>query len=235
MIRAKDNPFAVHRRQALGYITQTMSLQAMLDELRRLDYTAAVVGPHGSGKTTLLEHLEKQLRGKGLYTEVLFANCDVKVPWKTIRTCIESMPPGSVLFFDGAGHLNRLRFMQLRRLARKKQIGLVITSHREGLLPMLTCCEPTLDLFTGIVSRLLAEQDSIERDRLAALFEMHRCNIRECLWELYDEYAAMEYAVVRHPADDGRSNRPVGGTHTACRPRHARRRVPPAGQNPYPP
>jgi hypothetical protein len=234
MIRAKDNPFAVHRRQALGYITQTMSLQAMLDELRRLDHTAAVVGPHGSGKTTLLGHLEKQLRGKGFNTEMLFANCDVKVPWKTIRTCFESMPPGSVLFFDGAGHLNRLRFMRLRRLARKQQIGLVITSHREGLLPTLIRCEPTLELFTEIIDRLLSDQNRIERDRLAALFESHRHNIRECLWELYDEYAAMEYAAVRRPTGDGRSNRPVGVTHTACRPRHDRRRVPPAGQNPCP-
>ena len=99
------------------------------------------------------------------------------------------MPPKSILFFDGANHLPFLRFRHLRFLTHKRRIGLVITSHREGLLPTLVYCRPHLELLTELTERLLPEPQAVRQSHLAALFESHRGNIRECLWQLYDEYA----------------------------------------------
>lgn len=190
MIRAKDNPFAAHRFEALGYLEQDLSWEAMLERLRRLDHTAAIVGPHGSGKTTLLRNLARRLHQNGYDTRQLFTSCDIKLPWKTIRDCVVSMPSGGILCFDGGNHLARLRFWQLRRLARAKSIGLIITSHCQGRLDTLIHCQPTPALLTTIVGRLVPGPDTIEPDYLDDLFAAHQGNIRDCLWQLYDDYSA---------------------------------------------
>lgn len=189
MIAAKNNPFGVQRIQAIGYLPQEVSWQQVKTRLKQLDDTAAIVGPHGSGKTTLLRHLEKQLSRSGIQTKKLFINLDTQLPWQTIKNCVHSMPRKSILFFDGANHLPFLRFRHLRFLTHKRRIGLVITSHREGLLPTLVYCRPHLELLTELTERLLPEPQAVRQSHLAALFESHRGNIRECLWQLYDEYA----------------------------------------------
>ena len=189
MIAAKNNPFGAKRIRAIGYLPQELSWQQVKTQLKQLDYTAAIVGPHGSGKSTLLRDIEKQLSQSGIQTKKLFINLDTKLPWKTIKECVYSMPSKSVLFFDGANHLPFLRFRQLRFITQKQHIGLVITSHREGLLPTLIYCRPHFKLLTELTKRLLPEPQTIQESHLAALFESHSGNIRECLWQLYDEYA----------------------------------------------
>ena len=76
-----------------------------------------------------------------------------------------------------------------RRVPPSRDVGLVITSHREGLLPTLTYCRPRLELLTELTERLLGKNEAIEPLHLAALFESHNGNICDCLWQLYDEYA----------------------------------------------
>jgi hypothetical protein len=189
MIAAKNNPFGAQRIQAIGYLPQDLPWQQVKTRLKQFDYTGAIVGPHGSGKTTLLRHLEKQLSQSGIQTKKLFINLDTKLPWQTINNCIHSIPPKGVLFVDGANHLPFLRFRQLRFITQKRHIGLVITSHHEGLLPTLVHCRPHLELLTELTKRLLPKDQTIRLSHLEALFESHRGNIRECLWQLYDEYA----------------------------------------------
>ena len=193
MIVAKNNPFTANRIRSIGYIPQGLPLEQIESRLKQLDHTAAIVGPHGSGKTTLLQHLEKQLNQSGIQTKMLFINLDIKLPWRKIKNCIDSIPPKGVLFFDGANHLPFLRFKQLRHFTRKRNIGLVITSHRQGLLPTLTLCRPRLEFLTELTERLLGKHDTIEPSHLANLFDTYRGNIRDCLWQLYDEYAEGKY------------------------------------------
>ena len=188
MIAAKNNPFGAKRIRAIGYLPQELSFQQLKTRLKQLDYTAAIVGPHGSGKTTLLRNMDKQLSLSDVQTKNLFINLYTKLPWQTIKECVHSMPPKSILFFDGANHFSFLRFRQLRFMTHKRHIGLVITSHREGLLPTLIYCRPHLELLAELTKRLLPEQQTIQESQLAALFESHSGNIRECLWQLYDEY-----------------------------------------------
>ena len=186
MIRAKDNPFRVSKIEALGYIPQTMPLEQIQQRLKQLNNTAEIVGPHGSGKTTLLRELEKHIGRGGVETQKLFMNLDTPLRWRMVRECIDSMNPGSILFFDGACHLSSLRFWQLRQKARKNNVGLVITSHEEGLLDTLAVCRPSVNLLTDITGRLLGEAAVPDPDDLSELYDMHSGNIRECLRDLYD-------------------------------------------------
>ena len=189
MILAKDNPFAVHQLEKLGFIAHNTPWAEICCRLEKLDYTAAIVGPHGSGKTTLLVQLERHVRGDGIGTAKLFLNLDTKLRWQTIRNCVDSIGPGGVLFFDGACHLPMLRFRQLQHLTRRRNIGLVITAHREGLLPTLVMHCPDTALLIQIVKSLLGDNEIFSEAYLADLFRLHGGNIRDCLWQLYDEYA----------------------------------------------
>ena len=157
-----------------------------------MKYTAAIIGPHGGGKTTLLEHLEIYLRQQKMQTAKLFLNLDTKLPWREIISCVQSVPTGGVLFFDGACHLSLLRFWQLKHTVRKQNIGLVITAHSEGLLPTLTHCRSNPELLKAIVSGLLNETPPYSDDDLAELFDKNNGNLRNCLWHLYDEYVGNE-------------------------------------------
>lgn len=197
MISARHNPFAANRIQATDYIWQNLSYQQIETRLKELDYTASIVGPHGSGKTALLRHLEERLSQNRISTKMLFISLDVKVPWPAIKEAIYSIPPRGVLFFDGANHLPFLRFRQLRWTIRKQHIGLIITSHSEGLLPTLTQCQPQLTLLTELVERLLPNDETIAPLYLESLFKKHSGNLRDCLWKLYDEYA--ERNLCLHP------------------------------------
>lgn len=190
MIRAKDNPFAVDRWQSVGFIPQSETIDQLADRFRQLDHIAAIVGPHGAGKTTLLEHLEAYLRDRGAPTAKLFLNLGTKLPWPQITTCIRTIPSNGVLFFDGASHLPRWRFWQLKRAVARQHIGLVITSHTEGRLPTLTHCRPNPNLLKTIVCHLLDGDQIFEESYLEEIFDQHNGNIRNCLWHLYDDYAA---------------------------------------------
>mgnify|MGYP000215223001 CR=1 FL=1 len=192
MMRAKDNPFRSQRLNAIGYISQDEPLRAICERLEEMKSIVAVVGPHGSGKSTLLRHLQKRFDSDGYRTHQLFISRDVKLPWKRVTECVETMRPSEVLFFDGANHLPTRRFCRLKKMIRKKDAGLVITSHTEGLLPTLVQCRTNPDLLKEIVSRLLPDEP-VESWKSEALFHQHHGNIRDCLWQLYDEYGSSSY------------------------------------------
>lgn len=189
MIAAKDNPFSVSRIHALGYQPQGISWKAIDRRLERLNFTAAVTGPHGSGKTTFMEQLSDRLTEKGVTLKKLFINQDSRLPWRTIRQSVLSIPPGGVLLFDGACHLSWWRWRQLKRLTATQKIGLVITSHDEGLLETLLRCETSPSLLNELVSQLAKPSPPLSRDTLNRLFAACGGNLRDCLRQLYDDYA----------------------------------------------
>lgn len=189
MICAKDNPFAVSRIHALGYIPFTLSLDTLLQRLAELNYTAAIVGSHGSGKTTLLEELENNLQISGIRTETIFLSNDIRLPWQTVCDKVSSLPEAGVLFFDGACHLSRWRWRQLRQQAQQQGIGMVITSHKEGMLPTLIHCRPNPETLIELVKHLLGDIDMNLQADCIRLYQTHQGNIRDCLRQLYDDFA----------------------------------------------
>jgi len=187
-MRARDNPFAADRVQSIRYELPEGRAAALLARLERLRYRAAIVGPHGTGKTTLLEDLEAPL---------------VRLGFRVIHLRLDSghrrFPPGSLsrlratldardlVCLDGAEQLGRLAWMTFRWRTRRAG-GLLITSHRPGLLPTLIACTTSPELLDRIVRRLAppAGIGPAPDD----LFARHHGNLRNALRELYDVCAA---------------------------------------------
>jgi DNA polymerase III delta prime subunit len=80
---------------------------------------------------------------------------------------------------DGAEQLTRLQWFRLRL----RRGGLVVTTHRRGMLPELHECRTSPALLREIASSLGVE---LTEDECSALHRRHAGNIRESLRELYD-------------------------------------------------
>jgi len=189
-VRARDNPFRSDRIQALRYRFLDGAWEGLWARLESLGYRAAIVGPQGSGKTTLLEELAVRLRVAGRGVREL--RLDTETPRfdpKFLDEVFASLGPRDVILFDGAEQLTRFEWGRFKRRAAG---GLVVTSHRPGLLPTLLETSTTPELLEGLVSEILGDRAAELRDRLPGLFERHAGNVREALRELYDACAASE-------------------------------------------
>jgi hypothetical protein len=184
-VRARDNPFAVERVHRVRYRLEESAWEGLLDSLAALGYRAAIVGPHGHGKTTLLEDLAPRLEARGFRIRAATFRAGER-RLGAARKILRDLTSQDVLLIDGAEQLGRLAWLQLHLRSRAAG-GLVITSHRPGLLPTLHECRTSPELLAGIVSELLGNE--AERHDLDGLFHRHGGNLRGALRELYDVYA----------------------------------------------
>src|SRR5262249_41677918 len=146
-MKARLNPFTAQRIDALPYRFQKLTEKDVMDRLAALNYRAAITGPMGSGKTKLLEFIESYLRREGLPLRLLFLQREnPALP----RDFLAQHGPKMVLLVDGADLLSRMDWIRLRWAARG-QSGLIITSHRTGMLPTLVECAGTEPLLREIV------------------------------------------------------------------------------------
>ncbi len=186
-MRARDNPFAVQRVLAIRYRLADVTWEEMLERLAALRFRAAIVGPHGHGKTTLLEDLGERLRVRGfrIRTATLRGGERRLGPGRE-AALFRDPDPADLLLVDGAEQLDRLSWWRLRRRSRDAA-GLIVTSHRSGLLPTLYECATTPELLAGIVADL---GDTVEEGS-AELFARHGGDLRQALRELYDRRAGL--------------------------------------------
>lgn len=192
-MRARDNPFAVHRILEIRYRLSGTTWEELLARLEALRFRAALVGPHGHGKTTLLEDLGVRLAGRGFRVRtVTLREGNRQLDAVQRKTLLEDLTPSDILFLDGAEQLGRLSWFEVRTRTREAG-GLVITSHRPGLLPTLYECRTTPELLAEIVGELGAEPPA--RD----LLDRHGGNVRAALRELYDVYAGGPSGPVARP------------------------------------
>ena len=184
-MRAADNPFAVQKVLRIRYRLPDQTWQELLDRLVALRYRAAIVGPHGRGKTTLLEDLAPHLEARGFRVRSAMLHTGDRWLSREHRQALwHRLSPGDVLCVDGAEQLSRIAWVSL--LARSRgAAGLLITSHRPGLLPTLLECQTSPELLEDIVRDLLGREAEEAKD----LFERHGGNIREALREMYDVWA----------------------------------------------
>ena len=181
-MKARLNPFNSRQIEGLPYRFLDGSEERVLARLRQLRFRAAVLGPEGSGKTTLLELIASKLPGIGLQPVWIRVSRDHPV--------LPALPPftgAQVVLVDGADSLPAFRWLLLRRAARSAG-GLVITSHRAEMLPVLFRCRTTPELLRELVEVLAPPAESIEE-----LFARHRGNLRNALRELYDICAGISY------------------------------------------
>lgn len=177
---ARENPFASWRVERIRYRPQGVGWDAIMSRLESLRYRAAIVGPDGSGKTTLLEDLAARLSGRFRVRLIIRDNADEMPAVPT------AFSPGEVVLLDGGDRLSWAGWNCLRWRARRGA-GLIVTSHRDGLLPTLIETRTSFELLRELVRELTAEPP----DDLEALFLRHRGNVRDVLRTLYDRRAGL--------------------------------------------
>jgi hypothetical protein len=181
----------------IRYAMRDADWPALLARVEAHGYRGALVGPHGAGKTTLLEDLQARLLTRGIPGIPL--RLDSSHPTfapGALDACFANITPAHVVCLDGAEQLSRLAWASFRRRASRVARGLIITSHRSGLLPTLIECRTSAPLLDRIVSRLLSTPapgrphvTPVNLPTLNELFLKHRGNLRDALRELYDWYA----------------------------------------------
>lgn len=189
-MRARDNPFAVQRVLAVRSRLAGVTWEELVDRLNALSFRAALVGAHGHGKTTLLEDLVPRLEERGFrLRSVTLRAGDRQLTAAQEETLFADLSGRDLLLVDGAEQLGRLAWLRLRRKSHTAG-GLVVTSHRPGLLPTFHECRTTPELLAGIVRDLLGpEAEGVSPDP-EDLWQRHRGNLRDALRELYDVWAA---------------------------------------------
>jgi hypothetical protein len=185
-MKARDNPFSTDRVLRIRYRPQGWTWEELLARLAGMNYRGAIVGPEGRGKTTLLEDLGEHLKARGLGVKhVRLTRERPRFERRALGALFGTLCGQDVILFDGAEQLGGLAWWRFLRRSRAAA-GLVITSHRAGLLPTLVECETSAELLEGIVRDLHPGQAEASAQDL---FERHRGNVREALRELYDACA----------------------------------------------
>jgi hypothetical protein len=185
-MRARDNPFAVQRLHEIPYRFTGITWEDLLERLAALRFRAALVGPHGRGKTTLLEELASRLGERDRRTRtVILHEGDRRLSPIQRETLFRDLTPQEVLLVDGAEQLGPLAWLEVRMRSRAAG-GLVITSHRPGLLPTLHECRTSPELLAGIVEDLVGQEEADRLPRSEDLLARHGGNVRDALRELYD-------------------------------------------------
>ncbi len=201
-MKARDNPFAVERIQTIRYRPLHTTFDRILARLHELNYRAAIIGPEGSGKTTLLEDLQEMLRQKGLRANLIFVNDTSRFDSPACRRLLSELTRDTLLLLDGADLIRRSDWSLLKRHTITHAYGLVITSHRRGLLPTLIECTTSAALLQEIVAELLPQDHPLPPEFLDRLYTRHQGNFRACLRELYDFYS-QDTRVRRPPPQAG--------------------------------
>ena len=189
-MRARDNPFAVQRAAALAYRLDGVSWERLLAQFAALGRRAALVGPEGRGKTTLLEELSRRLRAEGWRIRaVTLRRGERRLQRAVAERLLAGAGPGDLLLVDGAQELAPLAWHRLR-FASRPAGGLLVTTHREGLLPTLHACRTSPALLAELIDELAPdERRRAALPSAAELFARHGGNLREALLDAYDRCA----------------------------------------------
>jgi hypothetical protein len=184
------NPFAtrcVHPDVVPFVFPVGVNASLLVGRLREASWRGEIVGRHGSGKSTLVSTLVPLLQraGRRVQTYRLYANEPASPPLGK-----PDWSPRSLIVIDGFEQLGPLARLRWRRLTRRRQTGLLVTSHRHVGLPRIWTTGTSLELAERLVHRLLDDFPSnlIRPVDVQVEFARHRGNLREMLFGLYDRY-----------------------------------------------
>jgi len=180
-MRARDNPFAAERVHAIRFRPQGATFIDLMTRLKELNYRAAIVGPDGSGKTTLLEDLQRMLAEQGVRTRMVFVNDSSPLSGPACRHLLAELTRDVILLLDGADLVPRSCWALLKRHTITHAFGLIVTSHRPGLLPTLIECRTSPALLEEIARELEPSDCPVPVESLGALFQRRGGDLRACL------------------------------------------------------
>ena len=190
--RPACNPFSTCRTRpgALPFLFRDgEDVETLIDRLRRNGWQGEIVGPHGSGKSALLSALVPALEQAGRRTLVLtLHDGQRRLPPEAQRELRFGMPL-LVVVVDGYEQLSCWSRFRLKRLCRRRGLGLLVTAHGSVGLPPLYHAAADADLFPKIVEQLLSgAPPPWDRAELSQRLARHGGNLREALFEFYDLY-----------------------------------------------
>lgn len=155
-----------------------------------------MVGPEGHGKSTLLGELGRRLAAAGWRIRRHQLHFGERRLPPTVRVALlADLTATDLILLDGAEQLSWLAWRNLDRATRRAG-GLIVTSHRTGLLPTLLDCPSAPELLDALINELVSDQPAAALPHLpsaAELWARHAGNQRDALLELYDLCA-------RHPS-----------------------------------
>lgn len=197
-----ENPFSARfvRPGAIPYIFPPgCSVESVHEVFLANQRLGAVIGPHGAGKSAFITALTDWMERNGrpcLRLELHDGQRTLDQPtWQQLEGLHDT-----VVTVDGYEQLSAWSRYQLRRLCRKKHLGLIVTAHSDIEIPLLFAPEPNEDLAWQIVQYLLTRGDPlINREDVQASFTRHQGNLREMLFDLYDLYEVRRASEVEQP------------------------------------
>lgn len=187
------NPFATRwtRPGAMPYFFAAGdSAAGVVDRLQAAGWRGQVVGPHGSGKSSLVAALAAELERRGRRV-VSIALCDGQRTLGVDLRCATLPGVPTQIVVDGYEQLSRWSRWRLHACCRRRDWGLLVTTHRATGLATVAELAPSLALAQGLVSYLTASSPSpVAPADVAEAYAAHGGNLREMLFSLYDLHAA---------------------------------------------
>jgi len=201
-MRACENPFRVQRLARLSYRLEGTTWETLLEKWDALGRRAALVGTEGRGKSTLLGQLAERVAARdGCRVRlVTLRRGERRLASAERARLLDDADERDLLLVDGAQELSAWEWRRLRDASRNAG-GLLVTSHRPGLLPTLHECRTTPELLGNLLDELLRDQPGDEAIASVAaadaLFARHRGNLRDALLAAYDAYASQPAGAAR--------------------------------------
>ena len=185
--RIAGNPFStcwIRPDRCRYRFTRPGQFKQILDGLLKAG-GGQITGPHGVGKSTLLFTLLEALTRSGHQVSRYQLHTGRRRSGEKPDNPI--LPAGAWLAIDGFEQLPAWRRWRLERRCRRRQIHLLVTSHRLHRFPFTWSLSPGLDLACRLVDQLQQDTESlVNDDDVACLFQQHDGNLRELLFSCYD-------------------------------------------------
>lgn len=188
-VKAKNNPFSTKRLEKLKYRPSPIAIDQIVKKLSLNGNIGEIAGPHGSGKTTLMLHLSKRLSANAGKIKHVFVNDTNPMTADGRKQLLEDLKPSQIVLIDGADHLGKITWQRLKRRILKAQAGLIITTHKTGMLETIVECSTTPQLLADIANELLRNPKPVCSNLIKEIYARHNGNIRNCLWQMYDIWA----------------------------------------------
>ena len=187
-MKARQNPFARHRTEKLSYrLPPGTTWEGLLERLKIQGNVGAIVGRHGAGKSTLLEEFQPHLRKLGFQPHLIRLTSETSMREKeALPGVLRQFVKPAFILLDGAEQLSTRHWLPVRSAA-GVAAGFLVTVHRVSRLPTLFECDSSSALLENLVKELSGKPLPLEH--ASELLARHFGNIRDCLHELYEDWA----------------------------------------------